>query len=234
MTDDQKPIETHTHRMAGLLADIIAGAHPDDMAVLMREAEEAVDDWRAAAASLEAQEPDYWVARSGPHIEFGMRRPGPEDDGAIWCARTEVNQHINDRMCEQPGLVLHLEALYRHPPTSAAPVPDPDWKYDTALIFAAAHHLERVMGEHPYCDHVQVVKHYADIRREQKRSANPQPEPTSAVLETPTFDALMRDICEQAPADPEQDSTVCVDYDWLYSRVREAMLAAAPRQARSG
>lgn len=70
-----------------------------------------------------------------------------------------VVQHFADRQPE---------------PTSAVPVPDPDWKYDTALIFAAAHHLERVMEEHPYCDHVQVVKHYADIRRKQKAAAAPQ------------------------------------------------------------
>jgi hypothetical protein len=71
-----------------------------------------------AAAEVESEEPDYWVSTDGLHVDFGMRGPMAEDDGANWCPRTEVNQHINDRMCEQPGLRLHLEPLYRNPPSA--------------------------------------------------------------------------------------------------------------------
>lgn len=31
------------------------------------------------------------------------------------------------------------------------------------FIHGAAKHLERVVRHHPYCDHVQVVKHYANM-----------------------------------------------------------------------
>lgn len=44
--------------------------------------------------------------------------------------------------------------------------------YDIKLIHAAARHLKMVMNEHPYCDHVQVVKHFADIRRDERLIAD--------------------------------------------------------------
>lgn len=96
------------------------GAYAGEYFQNKHDLEGCAQQYRDAAAELEAREPDYWVSVDGVYVDFGMRRPMAEDDGANWCARTEVNQHINDSMGDQPGLRLHLEPLYRHPPTERA------------------------------------------------------------------------------------------------------------------
>ena len=53
-------------------------------------------------------------------------------------------------------------------------------------------------------------------------SAAPVPEKPQLVSCEEQFRLLMRDITEQEPADPENERTVCVNYDWLYSRVQES------------
>lgn len=122
---------------------------------------EDADYLLSLAASLEAQEPVAWLVER-------------ERDGTFprLLHRKDDARRLVESITVHPKASMH--PLYIQPPTSVVPVPDPDWKYDTALIFAAAHHLDRVMEEHPYCDHVQVVKHYADIRRKQKAAAAPQ------------------------------------------------------------
>lgn len=113
MTDDQKAIETHAHRMAGLLADIITGADPEDMRVLLREAEEAVDDWRAAAASLEAQEP----------VAYGLQWPGDRAAGIINWRTTFGTEEAAKEYAAGCGHAdgITVAPLYRHPPTSLVP-----------------------------------------------------------------------------------------------------------------
>ena len=48
MTDKEYADKAHeiAERMAGLLADIVDGCDPEDWYGLMREADNAVDDWR--------------------------------------------------------------------------------------------------------------------------------------------------------------------------------------------
>lgn len=53
-------------------------------------------------------------------------------------------------------------AKFDPPSPNKAGVPSKD--LIISLIHGAGNHLKRVMNEHPYCDHVQVVKHYADIK----------------------------------------------------------------------
>ena len=36
------------------------------------------------------------------------------------------------------------------------------------VVHGAGNHLRRVMGDYPYCDHVQAVKHFADITLKQR------------------------------------------------------------------
>jgi hypothetical protein len=101
----------------GVVTDI-AKLLREAMCYLQRSDPEFAARLESAAAEVESAEPDYWVSTDGVYVDFGMRSPGAEDDGANWCARTEVNQHINDSMGDQPGLRLHLEGLYRHPPSA--------------------------------------------------------------------------------------------------------------------
>ncbi len=37
------------------------------------------------------------------------------------------------------------------------------YQWEKVAIFGAAEHLRRVMTEHPYCDHVQVIRSYFDL-----------------------------------------------------------------------
>lgn len=53
-------------------------------------------------------------------------------------------------------------------------------------------------------------------------AANTFSQSHSQQSEKQTFELLMRDIIEQEPADPDSDRTVSVNYEWLYSRIREA------------
>ena len=88
-----------------------------------------------------------------------------EDDGWMDCTKEWFESDIASG--------YEKRIVYAHP-LPAQEIPDK--QYDIDLIHRAAKHLGAVMNEHPYCDHVQVVKHFADIRlKERSLSASPKP-----------------------------------------------------------
>lgn len=72
------------------------------------------------------------------------------------CERFEYSHDDTDWRRDQASLIEHIAAQQ----SPAVAIPD---GYDTKLIQDAAH-LKRVIAEPPYCDHVRVVRHFADIR----------------------------------------------------------------------
>lgn len=72
-----------------------------------------------------------------------------------------LSQH--EKICDLQEQVEKLQQELRKFQSDAVRMPDNE--YNTRLTKATAEHLRRVMLEHPYCDHVQVVKSYADILR---------------------------------------------------------------------
>ncbi|KWT89294.1 MULTISPECIES: hypothetical protein [unclassified Variovorax] len=58
------------------------------------------------------------------------------------------------------------------------------------ILRGAAEHLGRVMVEHPYCDHVQVVKAYGDVWRKMYAPTAQFVVPELESLETGEADAI--------------------------------------------
>lgn len=89
-------------------------------------------------------------------------------------------------------------------PLGAAAVP---FDFVMEILRGAGDHLGRVMAEHPYCDHVHVVKAYGDIWRSmhgyvRKQDAEPTPtEVPDLIARGMSWDdteKLMREACAQA------------------------------------
>lgn len=62
-------------------------------------------------------------------------------------------------MCDGHGMVGNILDSVNCPDCE-----EKERKYLIDIIHGAANHLRQVMEYHPYCDHVQVVKHFADIQ----------------------------------------------------------------------
>lgn len=123
------------------------------------EVADELEQLRKFKAEVESQEP-VWFAEGDLYKTEKFAREAIALAGGSY----EPRKFYEYRICSVPA------------DKPAVAVPDVD--YDIKLVHSAARHLERVMGEHPYCDHVQVVKHFADIRRDERKamlSAPPAP-----------------------------------------------------------
>ena len=63
------------------------------------------------------------------------------------------------RTCDGNGMIGNMFDFINCPDCK-----DKEINYLIEIIHGAGDHLSKVMREHPYCDHVQVVKNFADIK----------------------------------------------------------------------